>query len=167
MKYRLEVINQSHKIELVKDERGKIIEIFVDDQQFLVSDLENLNNITFENHNETIYFNFNEEKFDIKLKEINSDEIGNNSTKTNNLDQLLEFFKSGFLISPMPGKIVDIQCTPGQIVNKGKLLLSLEAMKMENEILAPFQMKIKKIMVSVSDTVTDKQKLLEFEEIVE
>jgi glutaconyl-CoA/methylmalonyl-CoA decarboxylase subunit gamma len=38
--------------------------------------------------------------------------------------------------SPMPGNILKINVTQGQKVNEGDVLLILEAMKMENEIVA-------------------------------
>jgi biotin carboxyl carrier protein len=36
----------------------------------------------------------------------------------------------------MPGNILDIKVAQGQSVSKGQVLLILEAMKMENEIMA-------------------------------
>lgn len=39
--------------------------------------------------------------------------------------------------SPMPGVILRVEVTPGAAVKAGQLLVVLEAMKMENEILAP------------------------------
>ncbi|MDR2156979.1 MAG: biotin/lipoyl-binding protein [Clostridiales Family XIII bacterium] len=39
--------------------------------------------------------------------------------------------------APMPGTILDIRVSPGQAVSEGDVLLILEAMKMENEIVAP------------------------------
>lgn len=44
--------------------------------------------------------------------------------------------------SPMPGTLLNISCTVGQVVKKGDTLIVLEAMKMENEILAPQDGKI-------------------------
>ena len=37
----------------------------------------------------------------------------------------------------MPGTILDVKVTEGQAVKSGDVLVILEAMKMENEILAP------------------------------
>jgi biotin carboxyl carrier protein len=37
----------------------------------------------------------------------------------------------------MPGTVLDVKVTPGQAVKNGDVLLILEAMKMENEIMAP------------------------------
>ena len=39
--------------------------------------------------------------------------------------------------APMPGTILDIKVSAGQQVKKGDVLVILEAMKMENEIMAP------------------------------
>ncbi len=39
--------------------------------------------------------------------------------------------------SPMPGSILDVRVTSGQVVKKGDILFILEAMKMENELMAP------------------------------
>ncbi len=39
--------------------------------------------------------------------------------------------------APMPGPILDIKVAQGASVKKGDVLMILEAMKMENEILAP------------------------------
>ncbi|MEG1583991.1 MAG: biotin/lipoyl-containing protein [Anaerovorax sp.] len=38
---------------------------------------------------------------------------------------------------PMPGTILDIRVKPGEAVAAGQILVILEAMKMENEIMAP------------------------------
>ncbi|HHT65450.1 MAG: biotin/lipoyl-containing protein [Caldicoprobacterales bacterium] len=39
--------------------------------------------------------------------------------------------------APMPGTILDIKVSSGQTVKSGEVLFILEAMKMENEIMAP------------------------------
>lgn len=39
--------------------------------------------------------------------------------------------------APMPGKIVAVKASIGQIMKRGDVLFVLEAMKMENEIVAP------------------------------
>lgn len=39
--------------------------------------------------------------------------------------------------APMPGNILDIKVSNGAAVKKGDVLIILEAMKMENEIIAP------------------------------
>ena len=50
--------------------------------------------------------------------------------------------------SPMPGNILKINVSLGQKVNEGDALLILEAMKMENEVVAPKSGMIAQIIVS-------------------
>ncbi|WP_338467448.1 acetyl/propionyl/methylcrotonyl-CoA carboxylase subunit alpha [Novosphingobium sp. ZN18A2] len=45
---------------------------------------------------------------------------------------------SGAILSPMPGKIIAVEVTEGDTVAKGQKLLTLEAMKMEHTLTAPF-----------------------------
>ncbi len=65
---------------------------------------------------------------------------------------------------PMPGRIVKINVTENQEVKKGDLLLILESMKMENQVLAPKDGKIKAIYVSAGQMVEGDKILLEFYE---
>ncbi len=44
----------------------------------------------------------------------------------------------GTILSPMPGKIIAVEVTKGQSVTRGQKLLTLEAMKMEHTLTAPF-----------------------------
>jgi 3-methylcrotonyl-CoA carboxylase alpha subunit len=44
----------------------------------------------------------------------------------------------GSILSPMPGRIIAVEVTQGQTVTKGQKLLTLEAMKMEHSLTAPF-----------------------------
>jgi 3-methylcrotonyl-CoA carboxylase alpha subunit len=44
----------------------------------------------------------------------------------------------GAILSPMPGKIISVEVSEGQHVAKGQKLLTLEAMKMEHTLTAPF-----------------------------
>ncbi|HWQ30661.1 MAG TPA: biotin/lipoyl-containing protein, partial [Negativicutes bacterium] len=43
---------------------------------------------------------------------------------------------AGTINAPMPGTILSINVKPGDVVKKGEVLCILEAMKMENEIMA-------------------------------
>ncbi len=55
--------------------------------------------------------------------------------------------------SPMPGTIVSVNVQVGQSVKKGEVLLVLEAMKMENEIMAPHDAKVTAVLVNKGDSV--------------
>ena len=55
--------------------------------------------------------------------------------------------------APMPGNILKVNVTAGQAVKEGDVLVVLEAMKMENEILAPKACTVKQVLVSKGSTV--------------
>jgi 3-methylcrotonyl-CoA carboxylase alpha subunit len=44
----------------------------------------------------------------------------------------------GAILAPMPGKIIAVEVAAGDLVTKGQKLLTLEAMKMEHTLSAPF-----------------------------
>lgn len=163
MIYRLEIGNQSHKIEILKDISGNIQEILVDDQKFIASEINLLNDVKIIKKNDFITVETKKESFEIKLNDIESSDFVE-SDDNRHIDQMKEFFKNGKLISPLPGKIVDIRVKEGSEIELGKVIIALEAMKMENEIITPSKMKITKILVSIGDSVVDKQVLIEYEQ---
>ncbi len=55
--------------------------------------------------------------------------------------------------APMPGTILDVKVAEGQAVKAGDVIMILEAMKMENEILAPCDGKVSGLAVSKGSTV--------------
>lgn len=55
--------------------------------------------------------------------------------------------------APMPGAILKVNATQGQKVNEGDVLFILEAMKMENEIVAPTSGTVSQVVVSQGNTV--------------
>ena len=55
--------------------------------------------------------------------------------------------------SPMPGNILAVKAQVGQAVQAGDVLFLLEAMKMENEIVAPVSGTVKQILVDKGSVV--------------
>lgn len=55
--------------------------------------------------------------------------------------------------APMPGTILDVKVNTGDSVTKGQVLMVLEAMKMENDIVAPCDGKVTSVVVKKGDTV--------------
>lgn len=55
--------------------------------------------------------------------------------------------------SPMPGTILSVNVTKGDKVNKGQVLLVLEAMKMENEIISPKDGVVESVNVNKGENV--------------
>lgn len=65
--------------------------------------------------------------------------------------------------APMGGRIVSVNVTKGQKVKKGDLLLVYEAMKMENDVEADYDMTIKRVFVDVDEVVGTDAPLIEYE----
>ena len=55
--------------------------------------------------------------------------------------------------APMPGNILKVNVTNGQAVKEGDVLVVLEAMKMENEIMAPKNGTVTQVLVQKGSTV--------------
>ncbi len=55
--------------------------------------------------------------------------------------------------APMPGKILGVKASVGQAVKRGEVIMVLEAMKMENDIVAPSDGTVATINVAVGDAV--------------
>lgn len=55
--------------------------------------------------------------------------------------------------APMPGAILKVNASQGQKVNEGDVLFILEAMKMENEIVAPVSGTVSQVVVTKGQTV--------------
>ena len=59
------------------------------------------------------------------------------------------------LKAPMPGTVIDFKATNGAAVKKGQTVLILEAMKMENEIVAPADGVITFVASKGASVITD------------
>lgn len=68
------------------------------------------------------------------------------------------------LKSPLAGKVTSIFVHPGQKVAKGQLLLSIESMKMENEIRSTQAAHIKTLLIGPGDMIQPNQQLITFQE---
>jgi propionyl-CoA carboxylase alpha chain len=70
---------------------------------------------------------------------------------------------SRFLLSPMPGLLVNIAVKPGQTVQAGERLAVIEAMKMENILTAGRDGKVKEILAGQGESLAVDQPILSFE----
>ena len=144
------------------------------------NDLE-INNMDILLKEEGVYQLINADK-NYTIKTLNSDfsqkeyQIVVNGNKyhvkiENELDELIK--KMGLTLNdkkkekdvkaPMPGLILDILVKEGQEIKEGDSLIVLEAMKMENMLIAAADGVVKEIHVRKTDSVEKKQLLIEME----
>ncbi len=81
---------------------------------------------------------------EIKTEEISEETVSSQGTEVK---------------APMPGTILSINVSSGQSVLQGDVLAILEAMKMENEIIAPTDGVINEILITTNDSVKSDQVL--------
>lgn len=88
------------------------------------------------------------DKFDELLKSLGFDNL--NAKKVNEIK------------APMPGLVLDVRVSAGDVVKKGDPVIVLEAMKMENIIKSPTDGTISKISVKKGVAVEKNQVLIHF-----
>jgi propionyl-CoA carboxylase alpha chain len=69
---------------------------------------------------------------------------------------------SRFVLSPMPGLLVDVAVVPGQKVQAGERVAVIEAMKMENVLFAIADGVVGKVLATKGDSLTVDQPIVEF-----
>ena len=77
--------------------------------------------------------------------------------------KVLTSVNSGDITSFMPGTIGKILVKKGDKVKKGQNIIILECMKMDNELQAPFDAKVKSINVKTGENVGKDAVLIELE----
>ncbi|HSV41892.1 MAG TPA: biotin/lipoyl-containing protein, partial [Methanomassiliicoccales archaeon] len=70
---------------------------------------------------------------------------------------------AGVILAPMPGKVINIKVKAGDEVRSNQVVMILEAMKMENEIMAEAGGKVKEIKVKAGEVVEGGQPLVVLE----
>jgi propionyl-CoA carboxylase alpha chain len=70
---------------------------------------------------------------------------------------------SRFVLSPMPGLLVDVAVKPGQKVLAGERVAVIEAMKMENVLFALQDGVVKSVVATQGESLTVDQVIVEFE----
>ena len=114
---------------------------------------------------ETVYCSVNDEQKTI----VNFHGLNFTCFRTDQLNDTMDYAcketvnDKSRLVSPMPGKVVKINVKEGDEVKEGVIMMVVEAMKMENNIVAAGTAKVKKILVAEGQMVDNKMQLLELE----
>ena len=67
------------------------------------------------------------------------------------------------VVSPIQGQVTNIKVKVGDKVQKGDVLIIVEAMKLENEVVSPFEGQIAEILVTKGQNVKAKDVILTIE----
>ena len=114
---------------------------------------------------ETVYCSVNDEQKTI----VNFHGLNFTCFRTDQLNDTLDYAcketvnDKSRLVSPMPGKVVKINVKEGDEVCEGQIMMVVEAMKMENNIVAAGSARVKRIFVVENEMVDNKKQLLELE----
>ena len=108
-----------------------------------------------ENH--TLKVKLNHRVFEIKRKYALLDLISQMGLDKQKVKKLKE------LASPMPGRVLKIMVKPGDEINIGDSLMSLEAMKMENILKSDGEGIVKDVFIKEQQVVNKGEVLIEFE----
>ncbi len=114
---------------------------------------------------ETVYCSVNDEQKTI----VNFHGLNFTCFRTDQLNDTLDYAckeqvnDKSRLVSPMPGKVVKINVKEGDEVKEGQIMMVVEAMKMENNIVAVGKAKVKRIFVEEGQMVDNKMQLIELE----
>lgn len=97
---------------------------------------------------------------------INTDNANTNNNKekqiSNKSQDSIPIDENAISIkAPMPGTILSFNVSVGDTVSEGQVLAILEAMKMENELVAPASGKVKSIHVEKGSSVVENQIILQ------
>ena len=64
------------------------------------------------------------------------------------------------VVSPIQGQVTNVKVKVGDKVQKGDVLLIVEAMKLENEVVSPFEGQVAEILVTKGQNVKAKDVLV-------
>ena len=121
--------------------------------------------ILLNGRSETVYCSVNDEQKTI----VNFHGLNFTCYRTDQLNDTMDYAcketvnDKSRLVSPMPGKVVKINVKEGDEVNEGQIMMVVEAMKMENNIVASGKARVKKILVAEGQMVDNKMQLIELE----
>ncbi|WP_319214997.1 biotin/lipoyl-containing protein [uncultured Trichococcus sp.] len=101
--------------------------------------------------------------YHVKVRELPDDAVMTEQPKADSVRSTADTAsetEGKAMLAPMAGTVLRILVKEGQRVKKGENLIVLEAMKMENEIVADEDGIIRRILVKANDSVESDQALL-------
>jgi len=64
------------------------------------------------------------------------------------------------ITSPIQGTVIKVNVAPGKKVKKGDVVCVIEAMKLENDVVSPFDGEVSEVLISKGQAVASKQPII-------
>jgi len=148
--YTFQIEGKTYPVEVKHLDAGYSV-FAIDENLYKIStsfDDKNTGFVTFEGNN-----------FIIKDARGDGDNItGDSSDKMTGAD-------NNVIVSDIPGKVIKINVSDGDAVKKGDCLIIIEAMKMENSLVAPMDAKIKSVSAKAGELVDAGVTLISLEKV--
>lgn len=169
MQLTVDVEGKRVPIYIRKSQEGKI-EGTINGHPFKVEYISFENNqlkIMLNGRTETVYCSVNDENKTI----VNFHGLNFTCFRTDQMNEMFDYSRhekiidKNTLVSPMPGKVVKINVKEGDEVSDGMIMLVVEAMKMENNIVATGKARVKHVLVTDGQMVDNKMQLIELEDL--
>lgn len=170
------VNQQTFILEVEGDKRDEnLYHLKMDGEEFIVKIVElKPDSVTVSINDWVGFFEYRRDRGRLKevITESKAYQVSAKTPQQDELERLLDAFASGLdkhsakrvVTAPMPGKILKVYVKRGERVDLGKVVVVLEAMKMENDIASDVDGVVKEVKVKEGDIVTPDQVLIEFAE---
>jgi len=168
MKYTARIDERVFQIEIVENEKGLQLRLDGEVVRFDLAGSVDSGSISIlvDNHSFEAEVSRNTDSYEVFL-EGNNFKCYLENERTARLKSMVgstaETGKEKELKSPMPGLVVAVQTKVGDQIKPGQGLVIVEAMKMENELKARFDAKVKEIKVKPGQAVEKDETLIIFE----
>lgn len=150
-------IKSANQVSLVRDDRSKSFDVVtINDTQFSVMDsLQRSYNVELCRRGDfwQVYVDGKEISLSLLDERALRRQLANPALKTG----------SGKVVSPMPGKVVDVKVKAGDVVKIGQGVVVVEAMKMQNEFKSEIDGVVTSVSVKAGDSVEGGTVLLAIE----
>jgi len=146
--------------ELIFGTQNEVLKIKHKDQGKIVYYLGDIEHTAFVSENEDQSYQISFEGMSYQMKRL--DRLANSELIMENTGAEEA---SNLLSSPMPGKVIQLNVKAGDTVKQGDALLIVEAMKMENNIIAPKNAKVEEVYVSQDAMVDRNMPLVKLSEV--
>ncbi|MEP7201519.1 MAG: biotin carboxylase N-terminal domain-containing protein [Ilumatobacteraceae bacterium] len=137
----------AHDVRYRYDRAGEVLEAFVDGEAVTADWLPALKFIETEIHGDVVFVSRGQYRFRMPPRYESPDDAG----------------RAGSTVAPMPGSILRVVVSVGDVVEAGQALLTMEAMKMEHQVVSPASGMVAEVFVGAGQQVESGQPLVRIE----